>query len=69
MDEKGNPVKWIFLGKNYFAMKDQSDRVNYNVEMPAQLPSAEDVTEKYKAMVGRQEPIKIEAIKIEDVEE
>lgn len=65
MDEKGNPVKWIFLGKNYFSMKDQSEKVNYNVEMPAQLPKPEDVAEKYKALVGRQEEAEI--LTIEDV--
>lgn len=63
MDDKGNPVKWIFLGKNYFGMKDQSEKVNYNVEMPAQLPAAEDTREKYKELVGRQ----AEILKIEDV--
>ena len=65
MDEKGNPVKWIFLGKNYFGMKDQTEKVNYNVSTPAQLPKAEDVQEKYKQLVGRQEEAVIE--KVEEI--
>lgn len=64
MTDKGNPVKWIFLGKNYFGMKDQSEKVNYHVEMPAQLPSPEDVADKYKQLVGRQEEAEI--IEVED---
>lgn len=65
MDDKGNPVKWIFLGKNYFGMKDQSEKVNYNVEVPQALPKPEDVREKYKELVGRQD--QAELLSVEDV--
>lgn len=68
MTDKGNPVKWIFLGKNYFGMKDQSERVSYNVDMNQKLPAPEDVAAKYAAMVGRQEP-KAELLSVEDVPE
>lgn len=56
MDEKGNPVKWLFLGKNYFGMKDQTERVQVNHNVEHQLPKPEDVASKYAAMVGR--PVK-----------
>lgn len=68
MTDKGNPAKWIFLGKNYFGMKDQSERVSFNVDVPQKLPAPEDVAAKYAAMVGRQEP-KAELLGVEDVPE
>lgn len=52
-EERGNPVKWLFLGKNYFDMRDQCEVVTYSPpdERPRQTP--EEVAAKYAAMVGR----------------
>lgn len=54
--EKGNPVKWIFLGKNHFGFRDQSERIVAHVDTRPQLPDSEDVGRKYAALVGREEP-------------
>ena len=51
--EKGNPVKWIFLGKNHFGYRDQSERVVAHVDARPQLPDSKDVGRKYAALVGR----------------
>ena len=52
-EEKGNPVKWIFLGKNYFGMRDQVSEVQVSLDVKPQLRSANDVIADYAAMVGR----------------
>lgn len=56
MDEKGNPVKWLFLGKNYFGMKDQSEQVHVKVDATRDLPAPDEVTDKYAKMVGKPRP-------------
>ena len=68
MTEKGNPVKWLFLGKNYFAMKDQTEQVQVKMDLTPQLPKAEDVAEKYAAMLGQAQSTLPEAeiIEVED---
>ncbi len=53
VDEKGNPVKWIFLGKNYFGMRDQTEHVQVRADITPQLTSPEDVAAKYAKMVGK----------------
>lgn len=53
MEETKNPVKWLFLGKNYFGMKDQTEQVQVRMDLTPQLPNPEDVAAKYAAMVGR----------------
>lgn len=53
--ETGNPVKWIFLGKNHFGYRDQSERVVAHVDARPQLPDSEAVAGKYAALVGRDE--------------
>ena len=67
--EKGNPVKWLFLGKNYYGMRDQTERVVTHREEGLSLPSAEETAAKYAAMVGRQRPKEIEGevVSVEDV--
>lgn len=69
MEEKGNPVKWIFLGKNYFGMRDQTERVEMRMDVPAPLPAAEDVAAKYAAMVGQGPAASLPAqeVEVEDV--
>jgi len=53
VDERGNPVKWIFLGKNYFGMRDQTEHVQLRADLTPQLTSPEEVSEKYAKMVGK----------------
>ena len=67
--EKGNPVKWLFLGKNYYGMRDQTEQVVMHVDEAAALPSARETAAKYAALVGRDEPRALEAevIDVEDV--
>lgn len=52
-EEKGNPVRWIFLGKNYFDMRDQCEVVAYTPPEEDNRPTVEEITAKYAAMVGR----------------
>ena len=53
VDERGNPVKWIFLGKNYFGMRDQTEHVQIRTDMSPLLTAPEEVAEKYAKMVGK----------------
>lgn len=68
MAEKGNPVKWIFMGKNYFGMKDQTEQVQVRMDLTPQLPNPEEVAAKYAAMVGKpQEQLpEAEIVEVED---
>ena len=69
MEEQKNPVKWLFLAKNYFGYEDQTVHVQRQEAEIAMLPSPEEVAAKYALHVGRpQEPLQIEA-EIVDVEE
>lgn len=59
----------IFLGKNYYGMRDQVEQIRVNVEATSALPSAEDVAERYAKRLGvAREPVEIEA-EVEDVGE
>lgn len=66
--EKGNPVKWIFLGKNHFGYRDQKEQTIVHREEQATLPSPEEAAAKYAALVGREQPTLGEA-EIVDVED
>ncbi len=68
MCEKGNPVKWIFMGKNYFGMKDQSERVEVRMDVSPELPAPEEVVAKYAAMVGRPQPELVRPESVEDAD-
>lgn len=62
MEETKNPVKWIFLAKNYFGYEDQTVRVERQESEVTLLPSPEEVAAKYALQVGRpQEPLLVEA--------
>ena len=66
--EKGNPVKWIFLGKNHFGYKDQAEKIVRNVdESPKGIDSAE-VAKKYAGMLGKPTPVELEVIDVETLE-
>lgn len=65
MEEKGNPVKWLFLAKNYFGYEDQTVRITRQEDERAALPSAEEVARKYAMRAGREAPA-LEAV-VEDV--
>lgn len=69
MEDKGNPVKYIFMGKNLFGYKDQAERVVTHVEEKKELPTADEVAAKYAAMAGRPapEPLQIEPISVESL--
>ena len=61
-EEKGNPVKWFFLAKNYFGYEDQTVKVQRVEVDRGALPSPEEVAAKYALQVGRQqEPLLVEA--------
>lgn len=69
-EEKGNPTKWIFLGKNHFGYRDQTERVNFHVDEKAALPSADQVAAKYAHMLGKDEdPLELEVIEPEQLPE
>lgn len=52
-EEKGNPVKWIFFGKNHFGYTDKTEAVVCAVDDTRRdLPTPEAVAAKYAAMVG-----------------
>ena len=68
-NEKGNPVKWIFLGKNHFGYKDQAERVIRNVDETPKLQSADEIAKKYAGMLGKAvEPIELQPIEITTLE-
>ncbi len=52
-EEKGNPVKWFFLAKNYFGYEDQTVRVQRVEVNQAALSSPEEVAAKYALQVGK----------------
>lgn len=67
--ERGNPVKWLFLGKNYYGMRDQTEQVVTHREEPVAALTEAEVAAKYAALVGRPEPKAIEAEVIEVADE
>lgn len=71
IDERGNPVKWIFLGKNYFGLTDQTERVVKHVDAKPELPQAEKTVNKYASLVGAapQQLPEAEVLNVEDVPE
>ena len=68
MEESKNPVKWLFLGKNYFGMKDQTEQVQVRMDVAPRLSDPEAVAKKYAAMVGRPRPALADA-EIVDIED
>lgn len=68
-DEKGNPVKWIFLAKNNFGYRDQTEQVVTRREEKPALTSPDEVNKKYAELVGR-EPMELpeSAVVVEPVE-
>lgn len=70
IDEKGNPVKWIFLAKNHFNYRDQSERVVTNIDIKPELPTNDSVVKKYAGMVGKEKPqLEAEIIDVKDADE
>ncbi|MEC4272944.1 hypothetical protein VJ923_07220 [Adlercreutzia sp. R25] len=69
MEDSGNPVKYIFMGKNHFGYKDQAERVVHHVDERKALQTPEEVAEKYRAMAGRpdSEPLEIEPVSVESL--
>lgn len=65
MNDKGNPVKYFFLAKNYFGYKDQSEHLNINVNERPSLAAPEDVAAKYAAQLGKP---KAEIVEVSDYE-
>ena len=64
--EKGNPVKWIFLGKNYFGMKDQTERIEIREDPLKGLKSAEEIAEMYSRRLGKPAAIPVEHAELSD---
>ncbi len=69
MEETGNPVKHIFYAKNHFGYTDQAERIVRHVEERRELPTAEEVADKYRKMAGRPDsgPIEIEPVSVESL--
>ena len=71
IDEKGNPVKWIFMGKNYFGLTDQTEHIVKHADEKPELPQGGNVTSKYAGLIGgksKQLP-EAELVEVEDVPE
>ena len=53
-EEKGSPVKWIFIGKNSFGYVDQKEQVVTHRDDPKRLSgaTADEVASKYAQLVG-----------------
>lgn len=68
VEEKGNPVRWIFMGKNYFDMRDQTEHVQIRREERPTLTDPQELASKYAAMVGQPQATLAEAeiVEIED---
>ena len=64
-EERGNPVKWLFFGKNYFGMKDQAEPMQVNLELKLPSRTEDDVMAEYAAMVGRPKQQRLPAVEIE----
>lgn len=71
LNERGNPVKWIFLGKNYFGLTDSSEKVIKHENEKPELPKSENVVGKYAGLVGQRVEELPEAtiVNIESVEQ
>lgn len=69
MEETGNPVKHIFYAKNHFGYTDQAERIVRHVEERRELPTAEEVADKYRKMAGRPDsgPVEIEPVSVESL--
>lgn len=65
-DEKGNPVKWIFMGKNYFGYSDTTERITRHIDETPRLASPEEIMAKYALQLGK-EPVKAELVEVSDV--
>ena len=65
-DEKGNPVKWIFMGKNYFGYSDTTERITRHIDETPRLASPEEIMAKYALQLGK-EPAKAELVEVSDV--
>lgn len=52
-EEKGNPVKWFFLAKNYFGYEDQTIHVQRQEVDTKALPTPEEVAARYALQVGK----------------
>lgn len=67
-EETGNPVRWFFLGKNYYHYRDQAERININVDASKQLPDSKEVANKYLNQV-KAAPLPAEVVKVEDAKD
>jgi hypothetical protein len=52
IQDNGNPAKWIFLAKNYFGMKDQTETVITPGNPLGDAKSPEEIAEKYRLSLG-----------------
>ena len=69
MEETGNPVKHIFYAKNNYEYTDQAERIVRHVDEKRELPTAEEVADKYRKMAGRPDsvPLEIEPVSVESL--
>ena len=71
MEEQRNPVKWIFLGKNYFGYEDQTVRIQREEIDQLKLGDPVEIAAKYARLLGKptSEPIEIEPVEVTVVDE
>ena len=63
--EKGNPVKWFFLGKNHFGYTDQHEQIVRHEDERLALKSPEEIAKFYAEKLGG----KIEEIDVEVIDQ
>ena len=70
MEEEKNPVKWIFLGKNYFGYEDSTVRVQRAEVEQMKLGDPSEIAARYAKMLGKptSEVIEIEPIEVTTLE-
>ena len=68
--EKNNPVKWLFLGKNYYGYTDTTERVTRHIDETPRLADPEEVKARYLAKVGKvaESLPEAEVIEVEDAD-
>ena len=57
VEDGGNPVKHIFLGKNNFGYTDQTERIERHVVEQRALPTPEEAAARYAGKIGVEIPV------------
>ena len=57
LEDGGNPVKHIFLGKNNFGYSDTTERIERHVVEQRSLPTPEEAAARYAGKIGVEIPV------------